>query len=497
MYALNQQKPNYPTFSMATPPERTPDKSTLMHLYYAKAIAQLTGVSPDRNSAQRMHVAPLSYSCIPAPTQINQGYTNYNLYLFGRTIPRDDRPVLGEDGSDIVTAYTTYLANIDLSGQVETQNQAALDAAKADYDKKVAAKTKAEREILAEFKESTDDGNGGHVDPETGEPITFSKWWPGNRPDYDNYKTELKAADRRLEELSREALGGGILDQLDEFRKNLELGKTKDKLVPGFNMGASDTIPSTLVKLIEGNPPVASPAFYLPQFTLGPSFDQDVLNWAGSFAKLHYSPTNREEYLRKCQRTSYSFQKLSRDTWTDFGFTKTIQTSGSSGWIFWSTSSVTAKETDWQDVTVNENDFEGSVEVRMWGFGVYDIGYGQWYTSNPMRTFPKLLSAASANVKEDIREQFRQVVMAYGVEVEITMKQSAIQRIDEARHSAQSSGGSLSILGSIYRSNNSSSRSNSSSFEELHVDTNAGKLTLYAKPGAPICIAAIANYLPG
>ena len=69
---------------------------------------------------------------------------------------------------------------------------------------------------------------------------------------------------------------------------------------------------------------------------------------------------------------------------------------------------------------------------------------------NPLRTFPVLNSNASASVSQDVQQQITSVVLGYGIETRFTLTQSAYNLLQGAISQAKSSGGSLSIFGSLY-----------------------------------------------
>lgn len=63
-------------------------------------------------------------------------YQNWCIYNFCDTVARGDEPSLDNTGLGYVTAYTTYLANVDLTDGVQLRNPAAIQSAEADVAEK-------------------------------------------------------------------------------------------------------------------------------------------------------------------------------------------------------------------------------------------------------------------------------------------------------------------------------------------------------------------------
>jgi hypothetical protein len=67
-----------------------------------------------------------------------------------------------------------------------------------------------------------------------------------------------------------------------------------------------------------------------------------------------------------------------------------------------------------------------------------------------------LVDTAPASVSEDVAQQVSSVIMGYGIETTFTLQSDAYQAVTGAISSAKSSGGSISIFGSLYGSSGKS-----------------------------------------
>jgi hypothetical protein len=61
-----------------------------------------------------------------------------------------------------------------------------------------------------------------------------------------------------------------------------------------------------------------------------------------------------------------------------------------------------------------------------------------------------LFESANKSVSKDVEEQITGVIMAYGVETSFQLDTHSYQNLSRAIREAKNSGGSMSILGSLY-----------------------------------------------
>lgn len=74
----------------------------------------------------------------------------------------------------MVTAYATYLADVDLSGAVKTDDQQAVTDAQADVKAKETQLINDIEQARTDFKDTFPGGK----DDTTGDVITFAQYWP-------------------------------------------------------------------------------------------------------------------------------------------------------------------------------------------------------------------------------------------------------------------------------------------------------------------------------
>jgi len=99
---------------------------------------------------------------------------NWNVYKFANTVPRDDQPVLSDSGVPVVTSYATYLADVDISAEVKTDDQKAVADAQKDLKEKEKQLTADIDAARIDYTTTFPDGK----DDTTGNTITFAQYWP-------------------------------------------------------------------------------------------------------------------------------------------------------------------------------------------------------------------------------------------------------------------------------------------------------------------------------
>ena len=189
---------------------------------------------------------------------------------------------------------------------------------------------------------------------------------------------------------------------------------------------------------------------YEPAFSIGGDFDTVVKSWVDTFPSAY--PNDRTDFDKNATKITIAVSSSQSNSWESLGYSSSTTTTGSSGWIFWSYTNTQTNEEVSTSVNISRSDFSSDISVSLWGQASFPIQFGAWYTGNPVQTFPTLNAAGKAdpNVKANLLQQFVTVLMAYGVEISFTLTQSAYQLVAEAKSSASSSNGGLSIFGSIY-----------------------------------------------
>lgn len=244
-----------------------------------------------------------------------------------------------------------------------------------------------------------------------------------------------------------------------------------------FNMPTVEAEEAVVQQVANGTITVnGQPTNHKPSFSIGGSFNAVAKQWIDSFPSEY--PYDRRRY----DQGKSSFATLTIDTtkhnWSQFGYASSTKTSGSNGWIFWSKKKTTTNTWQSYSLNINETSFKSGITVNVWGIGRFPVSMGSWYTANPLRQWPVLFADSPAATTEDVQEQITSVVLAYGVETVFTLKKTAFDGVVGAISSAQSSGGSLSIFGSLYGKSDGSYSSTYESWNNIktHSDTNTVRL---------------------
>ncbi len=118
------------------------------------------------------------------------------------------------------------------------------------------------------------------------------------------------------------------------------------------------------------------PTSFLPGWTIGGSFNTVAKEWIDTFPKDY--PYDRTKYDQG--KSTYSTLTVdgTTDNWSEFGYSSSTQTTGSNGWIFWSTKSTTTSTSSQTVVHINQTSFKSGISVSAWGIGTFPIQIGQW-----------------------------------------------------------------------------------------------------------------------
>lgn len=111
-------------------------------------------------------------------------------------------------------------------------------------------------------------------------------------------------------------------------------------------------------------------------FSIGGQFNTVAKAWIDSFPSEY--PGDRRRY--DAGKSTYAVNNITHTTnnWSQFGYSSSTQSTGSSGWIFWSTGSSETDTTTRNVVNIDEASFGTGIEVSAWGIATFPIQYGQW-----------------------------------------------------------------------------------------------------------------------
>jgi len=220
------------------------------------------------------------------------------------------------------------------------------------------------------------------------------------------------------------------------------------------------------------------PTSYAPGWFIGGNFNRVARNWIDTFPSEY--PFDRKRYEQGKSSYSTLTIDINRDNWSKFNWGSKTQSTGSSGWIFWKKKNTSTNTWSTSVVSINETSFKSGITVNCWGIGTFPITTGQWISGNPLRSWPKLVASARQSVANDVKDQITSVVMAYGVETHFTLEKTAYDAVMVAISSAKSSGGSLSILGSLYGTSDGNRESTFESWSNIKTHSENNTIVLLA-----------------
>jgi hypothetical protein len=142
-------------------------------------------------------------------------------------------------------------------------------------------------------------------------------------------------------------------------------------------MPVLQTDASTVISVANGSVLANNvPTSYEASYIIGGQFNQVAKTWIDTFPSDY--PYDRTQYDEG--RSVYSMSELNSTTnnWSTFGYNSSTQSTGSSGWIFWQTSSSSTSTSTKYTVNITEQSFTKGITVSAWGIGQFPIEFGQW-----------------------------------------------------------------------------------------------------------------------
>lgn len=120
------------------------------------------------------------------------------------------------------------------------------------------------------------------------------------------------------------------------------------------------------------------PTSYDAGFSIGGDFNTVAGHWIKTFPSSY--PASSTAY--DAGRSTYSIQNLTteQNSWSDFGYSSATASTGSNGWVFWSTQSTATTTATNTQVSISEKDFGSGFTVSVWGVGTFPVQYGSWCT---------------------------------------------------------------------------------------------------------------------
>ena len=120
------------------------------------------------------------------------------------------------------------------------------------------------------------------------------------------------------------------------------------------------------------------PTSYDAEFAIGGDFNTVAGHWIKTFPSSY--PASSTAY--NAGSSTYSIKNLTteQNNWSEYGYSSATASTGSNGWVFWSTSSSETETATITEVSINESEFGSGFTVSAWGIGTFPVQYGSWCT---------------------------------------------------------------------------------------------------------------------
>ncbi|KAK3939647.1 hypothetical protein QBC46DRAFT_459560 [Diplogelasinospora grovesii] len=446
---------------------------------YAAAIATLAGPGGlGLTNLQRFAINKQNDFSIPVVPYANQLYQNWNVYQFASTVPKKDVAVLVDSGQNYDTAYGVYLDNVFLQVPNDPRGKAQMEAWAAKLS---ALRISIQTSKAAAKKDfATDCPNG--IDPFTNKPTTLGEYAAIYYPEIADNMKEIATIEAVRAEFEAENSGGAQLARLNTWRGALAKGTNQSSGFVNYNMPVLQAEEDVIVEVVNGTLMANNqPTSFEASYSIGGSFNKIAKNWIDTFPKEY--PYDRKRYDQGKSTYSVKTIDITKNNWAQYGYGSKTQSTGSDGWIFWSTKNTQTNTWSYKNVYVNETSFISGITVSAWGIGKFPIQKGQWYQGNPLATFPVLVDSgemSKKNITDHVSEQVTSVVMGYGVETTFQLEKTAYERLAGAISTAKSSGGSISIFGSLYGKSDGSYSSTYEPWDNIKQHKEGNTITLLA-----------------
>ncbi|KAN0095013.1 hypothetical protein V8E51_015724 [Hyaloscypha variabilis] len=467
--------------------------SSLIWATYAAGIATLGGISSSTlGKNQRFSIALQNDFAIPVVPYVNQLYQNFEVYRFASVVPEANIAVLTPTGQTYDQAYALYLDNIAFQAPNDPKIEAELNA--------TAAQLTTLRSTIDNLLSTAENDYLNFVingqDPLTGDSMSFAQYAAVFYPDLQDDINEIAKIEADREELINESIGVAELALVNNWRNALNQGESTNVSYPNYNMGVLQASSEVVIGVSGGTITAnGKPTSYDAGFSIGGDFNTVAGHWIETFPSSY--PASSTAY--DSGKSTYSIQNFTTEqsNWSDFGYSTATASTGSNGWIFWSTQSTETATATITQVSISEKDFGSGFTVSAWGVGTFPVQYGSWYLGNPTINWPNLVTGATPSITENVKQQIESVVIGYGVEIEFTLTDTAYTAFTGAISSAKSAGGSISVFGSLYGKSGSSSTSTFNPWSNIQTIGSSNTVILRAQNAkVPQVLGTIITTLP-
>ncbi|OBS29442.1 hypothetical protein FPOA_03378 [Fusarium poae] len=368
----------------------------------------------------RFYIAPLSSAGIAGGKNINSAITNHGVYTVGDTLLSLDEPVFLPSRQSYFQRCLSYSLNVELHAnknagaqvRYNTARDNALKALKYFQDTRTAA-------IAAYTQEKS---AGITTDP-------FALWVIQNYPQFAQAQSANDSA-TAVAAAASGAMDGPMATIVGKYQASLAAANGTSA-IPGVTMSCSNASADQIASGQAGTP---GAPFERPSYNLNGQYSQTVDGWINTFSQNSKNP----------KKITFTAKDAQSSSWADLGYSNTnVQVTGSYC-IFFSATFVENNQTVTKNVTAEEAGAELEVTLTATDFQTFTINPGNW---NPgqLAGMP-IVANADPNLSKPMAF-VNQVILAYGVGMEVKLSSSAASSIHNYMEKARSTGGSASIFG--------------------------------------------------
>ncbi|RSL82843.1 hypothetical protein CEP51_004899 [Fusarium floridanum] len=456
---------------MTTPDVKKADAN--LWLAYGVQLKNALSQSSSVGANNRFYIAPLSAAGIAAGKKIDTAIQNNGVFNAGDTLLDLDQPVFLPSRQSYFKRMISYANSVELHADNNTGAQIRYNDAQA---KAQAAQT---------FYDTTFSAAIGAYTLQVGAKITdlpFGVWVVQNYPQLASAQNSLAAAAANLASASA-AMSGPMAVIVGQYQAALNAANSLS-LNPGFNMECS---PASADQIAAGQTGKSNASFTNPTYEITSQYPQLVDSWISTFPQNSKNP----------KKFTFKSSDASSSSWSDLGFSNSSVSVTGSYCIFFSATYTENHSVVTKTLSAEDLGSDMEVSVTATDFQAVQVTPGSKWNPSQLSGMP-IVSNADPNLSKPMAF-INQVVMAYGVGMQVNLSSSAMKSINTYLQKAQSTGGSASIFGFNIGLGGSASSSQSSTTTFDQVKQASSGTTLVIPPsdnGYPTMLAAWGQSLP-
>ncbi|KAJ4417802.1 hypothetical protein N0V82_005968 [Gnomoniopsis sp. IMI 355080] len=436
-------------------------------LSYATKVLPSLGLKPSAKS--KVYIAPLSAAGIAAGTNIPPAVTNQGIFVIGDTLLDPTNPMFLPGTSSYSQRLASYLASVQLPGDLSPGTMANLTAAQKAVNEAQLAFNTTQTAAVAAWKAYQDLGIGNN--------IPFSNWFPSNYPGYGAAKSTLSAATQNLFQAQHAAYGSNADILANDL---LRMSSASDVNSPNNMNMPTSTAPASVIadpSKIDLN------VIYRPLYSLQGEYADVVDGWMRNFPNSVKNPGTS---------INFKYAEGANQSWSSLGFTED-QVKISDDFFFFSSSYTKNNQKVTKNLKASDFAEDISLTVTFTGYQVFTVTPGAWNVGDVKTIFPTLSANAPAPLNTPM-ELVSQVAMAYGVGMVITMSESSMSQLHDYLQTTSTNGGSASIFGWEIGGGAGSTSTSTTTFDKVLKTATSTTITIPAEnTGYPVLVAAVAG----